>query len=137
LCGTALVAYVGPPARGRRRPIRSHARQPVAIVMRFILRFIGLWLLAGAFVALIIDGTSSIAGGSMRFNTFGQTWNNIHQDSQPGLKALLDRRAGPWLWNSGVQVVLDQPTWLVLGVLGTVLVLLGRRKAPLIGYGRD
>ena len=105
--------------------------------MRFILRFIGLWLLAGAFVALIIDGTSSIAGGSMRFNTFGQTWNNIHQDSQPALKAFLDRRAGPWLWNSGVQVVLDQPTWLVLGVLGTVLVLLGRRKAPLIGYGRD
>jgi hypothetical protein len=129
LCGTALVPYVGPP--------RRETRPPAAIVMRFLLRFIGLWLLAGAFVALIIDGTSSIAGGSMRFNTFGQTWNNIHQDSQPALKAFLDRRAGPWMWTSGVQVVLDQPTWLVLGVLGTVLVLLGRKKARLIGYGRD
>ena len=105
--------------------------------MRFILRFIGLWLLAGAFVALIIDGTASIAGGSVRFNTFGQTWDNIHQDSKPAVKAFLDRRAGPWLWNSGVQVVLDQPTWLVLGALGTVLVLLGRKKARLIGYARD
>ena len=110
----------------------AKTRPPAAIVMRFLLRFIGLWLLAGAFVALIIDGTSSIAAGSMRFNTFGQTWNNIHQDSQPALKAFLDRRAGPWVWTSGVQVVLDQPTWLVLGV-----VLLGRKKARLIGYGRD
>jgi hypothetical protein len=105
--------------------------------MRFLLRFIGLWLLAGAFVALIIDGTASIAGGSMRFNTFGQTWDNIHQDSKPVLKAFVDRNAGPWVWNSGIQLLLDQPTWVVLGVLGAILVLLGRRKAPLIGYGRD
>jgi hypothetical protein len=105
--------------------------------MRFLLRFIGLWILAGAFVALIIDGTGSIAGGSLRFTTFGQTWDNIHQDSKPAVKAFLDRRAGPWLWNSGVQVVLDQPTWLVLGAFGTVLVLLGRKKPRLIGYARE
>ena len=105
--------------------------------MRFILRFIGLWLLAGAFVALIIDGTGSIAAGSMRFTSFGQTWDNINQDSKPALKTFLDRRAGPWLWKSGVQVVIDQPTWLVLGVLGTALVLLGRKKQRLIGYARD
>jgi hypothetical protein len=105
--------------------------------MRFLLRFIGLWLLAGAFVALIIDGTASIAGGTIRFNTFGQTWDNIHQDSKPLVKAFVDRRIGDWLWTSGIQVVLDQPTWLVLGVLGVILVLLGRRKAPLIGYSRE
>jgi hypothetical protein len=105
--------------------------------MRFILRFIGLWLLAGAFVALIIDGTASIAGGSMRFTTFGQTWDNIHQESKPAVKAFVDRHAPPWVWTSGVQVVLDQWTWVVLGGLGAVLVLLGRKKARLIGYGRD
>ena len=105
--------------------------------MRFLLRFIGLWLLAGAFVALIIDGTASIAGGTIRFNTFGQTWDNIHQDSKPLVKAFVDRRIGDWLWTSGIQVVLDQPTWLVLGVLGVILVLLGRKKAPLIGYSRE
>jgi hypothetical protein len=135
LCGTALVAYVWPPRANKPRPFRRNAARPTP--MRFLLRFIGLWLLAGAFVALIIDGTASIAGGSVRFNTFGQTWDNIHQESKPAVKAFLDRRAGPWLWKSGVQVVLDQPTWLVLGAMGTVLVLLGRKKARLIGYARD
>jgi hypothetical protein len=53
------------------------------------------------------------------------------------VKAFVDRRIGDWLWTSGIQVVLDQPTWAVLGVLGVILVLLGRRKAPLIGYSRE
>jgi hypothetical protein len=105
--------------------------------MRFILRFIGLWLLAGAFVALIIDGTASIAGGSIRFNTFGQTWDNIYQESKPAAKAFVVRHAGDWVWTSGIQVVLDQPTWVVLGGLGVILVLVGRKKPRLIGYGRD
>jgi hypothetical protein len=34
-------------------------------------------------------------------------------------------------------LVIDQPTWVVLGVLGTVLVLVGRKKQRLIGYARD
>jgi hypothetical protein len=33
--------------------------------------------------------------------------------------------------------VLNAPTWVVLGIFGIVLVLLGRKKKPLIGYARD
>jgi hypothetical protein len=121
----------------RRALLHAFTANAARPAMRFILRFIGLWLLAGAFVALIIDGTASIAAGNMRFNTFGQTWDNIHQESKPAVKAFLDRRVGPWVWTSGVQVVLDRPAWLVLGAMGTILVLLGRKKARLIGYARD
>ena len=105
--------------------------------MRFLLRFIGLWLLAGAFVALIIDGTTMIANPSSRFSTVDKTWDAINQESKPAAKGFVDRHAPPWVWTSGVQVVLDQPTWLVLGVAGAILVLLGRKKPRLIGYGRD
>jgi hypothetical protein len=42
-----------------------------------------------------------------------------------------------WLWDPVMQTLLEQPTWLVLGVLGAILVLLGRKKPRLIGYGRD
>jgi hypothetical protein len=33
--------------------------------------------------------------------------------------------------------LLAAPTWLVLGILGSVLILIGRKKKALIGYGRD
>jgi hypothetical protein len=105
--------------------------------MRFLLRFIGLWLLAGAFVALIIDGTTLIANPDSHFTSVDKTWDNISQTSKPIVKAFVDRHAPPWVWTSGVQVVLDQWTWLVLGVLSVILVLLGRKKPRLIGYGRD
>jgi hypothetical protein len=32
---------------------------------------------------------------------------------------------------------LDAPIWLVLAVLASFLMILGRKKKPLIGYARD
>jgi hypothetical protein len=32
--------------------------------------------------------------------------------------------------------VLDAPSWLVLFIVGSVLLVLGRKKRPLIGYAR-
>ena len=33
--------------------------------------------------------------------------------------------------------VLEQPVWLAFGIIGVALILLGRKKKPLIGYVRD
>ena len=105
--------------------------------MRFILRFVGLLLLAGAFVALIVDGAYSIAGGALHITTLGETWFSIHQNSLLLLQPAVERHLAVWLWDPVIQTVLERPTWLVLGILGAFLVLLGRKKPPLIGYGRD
>jgi hypothetical protein len=43
----------------------------------------------------------------------------------------------PWLWNSGIKVILDQPVWAVMGVVGILLMLLFRPRKPLIGYSRN
>ena len=43
----------------------------------------------------------------------------------------------PWLWTHVVRVVLDQPVFAVMGVLGILLMLLFRPRKPLIGYSRD
>ncbi len=42
-----------------------------------------------------------------------------------------------WAWDPYLQRVFDLPTWLVLGVIAMILILLGRKKKPLIGYARD
>ena len=104
--------------------------------MRFILRFLGLWLLAGAFVALIVDGTASIAGDAIRFKTLGETWFAIHQNSLLLLQPAIERHVAVWLWDPVIATLLQQPTWMVLGILGVIFILLGRKKRPLIGYAR-
>ena len=43
----------------------------------------------------------------------------------------------PWLWTGVVKVVLEQPVFVVLGIVGILLMLLFRPRKPLIGYARD
>ncbi|MBV6488658.1 MAG: hypothetical protein H3C55_05960 [Pseudorhodoplanes sp.] len=107
-------------------------------MIRFLFRFAGLWVLAAAFIFLIYDGTKSIADRSSFFVTRGKdVWAAIHQTSLIDLQPMLERRLGAWAWDPAAVTLLNQPAWLVLGVLGVLLVLLGRRKKPVIGYGRD
>jgi hypothetical protein len=49
----------------------------------------------------------------------------------------VEHYVSPWLWNPVIMTVLEQPVWLVFGIIGAALILLGRKKKPLIGYVRD
>jgi hypothetical protein len=100
------------------------------------LRFLGLWILAAGFVFLVYDGTKSIAASALFVTKFGQTWNDIHGASLQVLQTSVETRLSPAFWQYFVQPVLEQPTWLVLGIVGVLLMLLGRKKKPLIGYAR-
>jgi hypothetical protein len=106
-------------------------------MIRFLLRFIGLWILAAAFIFLIYDGTKSIAGKTVIMKPFGETWNDIHSTSLQLLQPAIERHVAGWLWDPVVLSILTAPTWLVLGVIGIVLIILGRKQKPLIGYARD
>jgi hypothetical protein len=104
-------------------------------MIRFVLRFIGLWILAAAFIFLIYDGTKSIADRVIYITKIGDVWSAVHQNSLLALKPAIERYVA-WLWDPAMTTFLAQPTWLVLGIFGIVLTLLGRKKKPLIGYGR-
>jgi hypothetical protein len=102
-------------------------------MIRFLLRFLGLWILAAAFVSLVYDGMRSIAASSLIITQLRDMWTAIDQNSLTRLKPAIENHA----WNPVIQAILNQPTSVVLGVLGSFLILLGRKKKPLIGYGRD
>ena len=106
-------------------------------MIRFVFRFFGLWVLAAGFVALVRDGTKSIAGNAIFITRLGEDWNNLHAASQDALNALVTRYAGPATWELATLYLLAAPTWLVLGIVGSLFMLIGRKKKPLIGYGRD
>ena len=105
-------------------------------MIRGFLRVIGLLLLAGGFIFMVYDGARWVADQTLRFTRFGQFWNDIHQSSQQAFRTWAESNV-PWLWNSVVKVVLDQPVFAVMGILGIVLMILFRPGKPLIGYSRD
>jgi hypothetical protein len=104
-------------------------------MIRGFFRLVGLLLLAGGFIFMVYDGARWVADQNLRFTRFGQFWNDIHQSSQQAFRAWVEGHV-PWLWDS-VKVVLDQPVFAVMGVLGVLLMILFRRSKPLIGYSRD
>ena len=90
--------------------------------MRGFFRLVGLLLLAGGFIFVVYDGARWVADQNLRFTRFGQFWNDIHQSSQQAFRAWVEGNV-PWLWNSVVKVVLDQPVFAVMGVLGILLMI--------------
>src|ERR1700732_4078944 len=105
-------------------------------MIRGFFRLVGLLLLAGGFVFMVYDGARWVADQTLRFTRFGQFWNDIHQSSQQAFRAWVEGHA-PWLWNGVVKVLLDQPVFAVMGILGIVLMLLFRPRKPLIGLSRN
>jgi hypothetical protein len=107
-------------------------------MIRFVLRFFGLLLLALGFILLVYDGTKTIADQSLHISTVGAIWADLHQSSLSALQPLVERLAGPGFWQTIVQrYFLEQPASLVLAIIAAIMILLGRKKKPLIGYARD
>jgi hypothetical protein len=104
-------------------------------MIRFLLRFIGLLLLALAFIFLVYDGTKSIADQRLYVTTVAEVWSTFHEDSLAQVRPTLEGLA-PWLWDPVASRVLNASSCLVLVIVGTILVLLGRKRRPLIGYAR-
>ena len=105
-------------------------------MIRGFFRLVGLLLLAGGFVFMVYDGARFVADNTLRFTRFGQFWNDVHQSSQQAFRASVEGLS-PWLWNNVARVVLDQPVFAVMAVVGILLMLLFRPKKPLIGYSRN
>ena len=105
-------------------------------MIRFLLRFIGLCLLATAFVFFVYDGTKSIANQQLIYVKVSDVWAIVDQNSLNLVQNWLKLKLA-WAWDPYLQKAFDLPTWIVLGVVATILILLGRKKRPLIGYARD
>lgn len=105
-------------------------------MIRFLLRFLGLLLLALAFIFVIYDGMKSIADRTFYATAIGQFWTEVHASSLQAAQASVERLSAT-LWSMAISPLLEQPAAAVFGVLGAILIVLGRKKKPLIGYARD
>jgi len=105
-------------------------------MIRFLLRVIGLISLAAAFILVIYDGTKSIAGNALALTSVRAFWELVNAASLAKIEPLIKAYAGGLLWDPLMVSFLSAPASAVLGLLGIIFVLLGRKKRPLIGYAR-
>jgi hypothetical protein len=101
-------------------------------VVRGFFRFLGIWLLAAAVVAVVIDGTRSIADSALVVTPLGQTWFQLHPTSLNGLQVLVERNVSPYLWDPVITTILRQPTAVVAAVLALVFLVAGRPKRDVL-----
>lgn len=105
-------------------------------MIRFLFRFIGLILLALAFILVIYDGMKSIVGNGLLITNTRTLWELVSAGSLVKLKPMIEPYAGGLLWDPIMLAILATPSWSLLGFFGILLLLFGRRKKPLIGYAR-
>ena len=105
-------------------------------MIRFLLRFIGLCILAMAFVLFVYDGTKSIANQHVVYAKLVEVWAMVDQSSLTQAQAWLKQKAA-WAWDPYMLAVLDLPAWSVLAIIAMILIVLGRKKKPLVGYARN
>src|ERR1043165_8138424 len=103
-------------------------------MIRFLLSFIGLLLLALGFIFLVYDGIRSISDGSILLTRTSEVWNIVHDRSLASFQTLVESRTGPNLWRAVNSRILEQRASAVSCVLGVILIVIGRKKKPLIGY---
>ncbi len=97
-------------------------------MLRFLSRFLGLWLMAGALVALVVDGAKSIASGSLFTTPLGVMWYSVSPATLNGAQAGIQRNVSPVLWDPVIVDILRAPGFVVFGILGAILLLAGRKK---------
>ena len=104
----------------------------------FLARFTGLWLIAGALVALVVDATKTIAASSLTVTPLGRAWFSISPSSlmrtQEFVQRQIEAYIGHWLWDPIVQWILLAPAWVVFGIAGVWLVYAGRRRPSRNAY---
>ncbi|WP_029005621.1 hypothetical protein [Azorhizobium doebereinerae] len=94
-------------------------------MIRFLFRFSGFWLMAGAFVALVVDGTRSIAATDIVFTSAARAWVSLSPASLEMAQARISALS-PFAWNAVAQPLLNLPLFFLLGLFGALCLAIGR-----------
>jgi len=105
----------------RRREDRTGSKGTIDM-LRFMVRVLGLWCLAGGFAAAMIDGMKSIAASKVAMSTAAETWGELAPGSFAVVGGFVEARLGVGAWAAVKTALATVPTWVLLGVVGALLV---------------
>ena len=103
-------------------------------MLRFFIRTVGLLLLAGGFSALVVDGTRTIAGGSLIVTTLREGATQLFPEKFQGFQGWVEQHLGAWAWDPLMVFLLHLPISVTLGGLGAAFILLSQTQREVVGY---
>ncbi len=102
-------------------------------MFRLLARALGLWVLAGGFVAAVIDGMKSIAASGLVVTSAHTAWSDLAPGVLGATRGLIEAQIGAPAWSLFTGSLLALPTWALLGLIGAGLIVLGRPKTVPVG----
>ena len=103
-------------------------------MLRFLLRAIGLLLLAGGFIALIVDGTRSLAGSSLYVTSIDAALQAAGPALYQGLEKWVLAHLPHFVWDPLLVHILRLPLSGTMLALGGLSVLLTHKASQEFGY---
>lgn len=101
-------------------------------MLRFLARFLAMWLLAGALVALVVDGARTISSGELVLTPIAELWEQVGPGSLEAARSAVETSVGAWLWDPVLVWVLQAPAFIFLVVLGSLLLWVGQKPRPVL-----
>ena len=101
--------------------------------LRLLIRWLGAFIAGVALIMGLYEGWQLVAGNRTELSKVGDVWYAVHPTSlqllQPAIERHIEPRVGQWLWDPVVLTILTAPAWLVLGIIGAVLMLIGWKRS--------
>ena len=104
-------------------------------MLRLLTRLIGLLLLAGGFIALIVDGTRSIAAGRLMVTSLSKGTAALFPGLYQALQANIENLSA-FLWDPVMTTLMLAPVSVAFGGVGALLILLSHRRTAPLYYAR-
>jgi hypothetical protein len=92
------------------------------------MRFLASVLLLTAVLALVYDGTRTLAAERLVLTSAGEQWGKLFPTSLKNAQGFVQRTTHPLVWDTTVRPLLTVPTWALLGGLGFLIGYVGRRR---------
>ncbi len=96
--------------------------------MRLVVRNTGLLLLVLCAGMLCYDLVRTVLSGELQITDVGSLWVAVHSTSLQELEAGISRYLWPFLWHPVMVTFLLLPAFAVVGVVGVLLMIAGRRR---------
>ena len=102
-------------------------------MLRLLFRLAGFLAITLAFALLVKDATRSIAGGELALTSLGLDFVTFFPARFAELQPIVERNMHPLLWDPVMLALLRVPTWLALGLIGTLMFYAVRPRGDAVG----